>query len=159
MIDTGVTLPISGSSARQRPVAVASAAGSETTESALFSSGGDGTYTQIRVDNLQNAVLIEERSSKTGEVLWQFPTEAQIEAFHQAARLETQARSSSSSSPVAGGTEHGTAPAAPRDSAPISVPVPVGRSGSAPSSGVHMYAVAAATAQGKGAGSTHSVVV
>jgi len=43
----------------------------------------------IRVDNLQNVAILEYRS-EAGEVVQQYPTQSQIEAFKNAARLQTE---------------------------------------------------------------------
>lgn len=45
----------------------------------------------IRVDNLQNVVILEYRSAQTGEVLTQYPSQSQIETFKEAERLAAQA--------------------------------------------------------------------
>jgi hypothetical protein len=147
MIDTVGTLSVTSSSARQAPVAVVAAAAASAAASAA--SGGDSggaSYAMIRVDNLQNAVILEYRSSRTGEVVWQYPTESQIQAFHRAARTLSHAHESQpqpQTSPVSTGHHeaepHVAAPAAP---APAPV-VPSSDGISAPS----------------GDGSTTSVVV
>lgn len=41
----------------------------------------------IRVDNIQNVTILEYVSSKTGEVVQQYPTQAQINAFKRAESL------------------------------------------------------------------------
>jgi hypothetical protein len=41
----------------------------------------------IRMDNLQNVAILEYRSSKTGEVIQQYPNQAHIQAFKQAEKL------------------------------------------------------------------------
>jgi len=43
----------------------------------------------IRVDNLQNVAILEYRSSRTGEVVRQYPTQSQIDAFRRAERSNT----------------------------------------------------------------------
>ncbi|MFH1157549.1 MAG: hypothetical protein V1721_01500 [Pseudomonadota bacterium] len=49
----------------------------------------DFVISSIRVDNLQNVAILEYRSSRTGEVVQQFPTQAQIEAFRRAEQIQT----------------------------------------------------------------------
>ncbi|MCK4945835.1 MAG: hypothetical protein KAS59_06190 [Alphaproteobacteria bacterium] len=48
----------------------------------------DFVISSIRVDNLQNVAILEYRSGKTGEVMQQFPTQVQIEAFKRAEQLQ-----------------------------------------------------------------------
>jgi len=48
----------------------------------------DFVISSIRVDNLQNVAILEYRSGKTGEVMQQFPTQTQIEAFKHAEQLQ-----------------------------------------------------------------------
>lgn len=43
----------------------------------------------IRVDNLQNVAILEYRSSQTGEVVRQYPSQSQIDAFRRAERSNT----------------------------------------------------------------------
>lgn len=45
----------------------------------------------IRVDNLQNVAILEYRSEK-GEIIQQYPTQSQIDAFKRAASLQDQGR-------------------------------------------------------------------
>ena len=47
---------------------------------------------RIRVDNLNNVAILEFVNSKTGKVIHQYPTEAQIQAFHRAAQLQADHR-------------------------------------------------------------------
>ncbi len=47
----------------------------------------------IYVDNLQNVAILEYRSSQTGEVIRQYPDQAQINAFKAAERLAQLAES------------------------------------------------------------------
>ncbi len=48
------------------------------------SARGDYVSSAVRMDNLQNKAILEYRSSKTGEVVRQYPTQAQIQAFKRA---------------------------------------------------------------------------
>lgn len=53
--------------------------------------GGDHleyVTSRIRVDSLQNVAILEYRSFDTGEILRQYPTEGQIQAFKRAQALE-----------------------------------------------------------------------
>lgn len=43
---------------------------------------------RIRIDNQLNMAIIEYRSNETGDVVRQYPTEAQIQAFSRASQLE-----------------------------------------------------------------------
>ena len=63
-------------------------AGTPVSESILPIADLNFISSSIRVDNLQNVAILEYRSSKTGEVLQQFPTQAQIEAFKHAEQLQ-----------------------------------------------------------------------
>ena len=63
-------------------------AGTSVSESVLQIADMHFVSSSIRVDNLQNVAILEYRSSKTGEVLQQFPTQAQIEAFKHAEQLQ-----------------------------------------------------------------------
>ena len=49
----------------------------------------------IFVDNLQNVAILEYRASETGELINQYPTQAQIDAFKSAQRLADDASSGS----------------------------------------------------------------
>ena len=62
--------------------------GVPVSESVLQIADMNFVSSSIRVDNLQNVAILEYRSSRTGEVLQQFPTQAQIEAFKHAEQLQ-----------------------------------------------------------------------
>ena len=51
----------------------------------------------IRVDNLQNVAILEYKSSETGEIKEQYPTQKQIEAFKSAQKLQDQRMEQASS--------------------------------------------------------------
>lgn len=51
-----------------------------------FSAG----VSHIRIDNTLNLAIIEYRSTQTGDVLRQYPTKAQIQAFSRAAELDAR---------------------------------------------------------------------
>ncbi|MEZ0222986.1 MAG: hypothetical protein ACAH83_00405 [Alphaproteobacteria bacterium] len=69
----------------------------------------------MRVDNLQNVAILEYRSSE-GDVVRQYPTEAQIQAFKRAARIAEHRQESAPSEQGRSSESH----AAP---APSSAPV------------------------------------
>jgi hypothetical protein len=48
-----------------------------------------GTRLAVRLDSAAQRAILEVRSSETGEVVNQYPSEAQMRAFQQAARLES----------------------------------------------------------------------
>ena len=54
----------------------------------------DFVTSEIYVDNLQNIAILEYRSSQTGQVVQQYPNQAQINAFKAAQRLADQATTS-----------------------------------------------------------------
>jgi hypothetical protein len=55
---------------------------------------------RIRVDNLLNVAILEYRSSDTGEVVRQYPTDPQMRAIQRAAQLEAVKISISADAPV-----------------------------------------------------------
>lgn len=57
-------------------------------ENSFQSPDVDFVISSIRVDNLQNVAILEYRSGKTGEVMQQFPTQTQIEAFKRAEQIQ-----------------------------------------------------------------------
>ena len=54
----------------------------------------------IYVDNLQNVAILEYRSSQTGQVVQQYPNQAQINAFKAAQQLAHQAGLKQESAPA-----------------------------------------------------------
>ncbi len=76
---------------------------------------------RIRVDNSIDKAIIEYRSSETGEVVNQYPTEAQVKALARAAELDTT-QPTVAEAPVADTaqtvTADSTAPADTADAAP-----------------------------------------
>jgi len=52
------------------------------------SRASDFVKSAIYVDNLQNVAILEYRSSESGEVVRQYPTKGQIEAFKRAEQLQ-----------------------------------------------------------------------
>lgn len=98
MIDTVSTLSVNSSSARYIPSAAISAV-SPIAEAPSALTHHEFSSSAIRVDNLQNAVILEYRSSE-GEVVRQYPTQSQIEAFHAAERIRTHTTSEAPSAPT-----------------------------------------------------------
>lgn len=74
---------------------------------------------RIRIDNQLNMAIIEYRSNETGDVVRQYPTEAQIQAFSRASELEIRrvAQEPAFEAPDSGGDE-----AAASDTAEVSTP-------------------------------------
>jgi hypothetical protein len=80
----------------------------------------------IRVDNLRNVAILEYRSVKTGEVVRQYPSEAQIAAFRQAEKLQSDARQAHRHEETVAAAESVQQHSVPQSSpAPVSAPVPV----------------------------------
>ncbi len=84
MIDVVSTLSVS-TSVRQQPQAGVSASTSGDADASHFDPA-NFVSSRIRVDNLQNVAILEYRSSRTGEVVRQYPTQSQIQAFKRAAQ-------------------------------------------------------------------------
>lgn len=83
----GVTSPLNARNNAQ-PVSRPEVSGSVQNESFISS--------RIRVDNLLDLAILEFRSQE-GEVLRQFPTQGQIQAFQRAAELDTRTETPESS--------------------------------------------------------------
>lgn len=84
MIDAVGTLSVSNTNLRaSSQAAVVSAAASTAGRAA-----GGFVSSYIRVDNLQNIAILEVRETDTGEVLQQFPSKSQIQAFKRAEQLQ-----------------------------------------------------------------------
>lgn len=73
--------------AAAKTTARSSASATVTSSGASSSSGDTFVSSAIRVDNLQNVAILEYRSSD-GEVVQQYPTQTQIDAFTRARALE-----------------------------------------------------------------------
>ena len=102
----------------------------------------------IRVDNLQNVAILEYRSSRTGEVVQQYPTQSQIDAFKRAESIQAERKASAPHHEAAPQAEHNggeTAAAAPAVHTPA--PAPSAPVSSSPTGVEHA-----------GTGSTHSSV-
>ncbi|TVQ85088.1 MAG: hypothetical protein EA357_01495 [Micavibrio sp.] len=108
---------------------------------------------RIRIDNLLDLAILEFRSHETGEVLRQFPTERQIEAFQRAAQLETRQEQQRE---VLSGSINETGQTAPQNSQvnPTPAPEQINTGTSSPSSAP----VASSSADGGTAGLVSSPV-
>jgi hypothetical protein len=91
MVETVNTLSVSNAPARSAPQAAAVLSG-QADVSAPDTSSVDFVASRIRVDNLQNVAILEYRSGRTGEVVRQYPTQVQIQAFHQAEHIRETVR-------------------------------------------------------------------
>ncbi len=89
MIDAVGTSMVQGASLRVTPQAtsayVASAGGAGVSSADV---PRYGTRLYVRLDSGAERAILEVRSSETGEVVKQYPSEAQIRAFQRAARLD-----------------------------------------------------------------------
>jgi len=100
MVDAVNTVTLQSSTLRpQTQASVSSAPAAEPAPS----EAPEFVSSSIRVDNLQNVAILEYRSSRTGEVVQQYPTQSQIDAFH---RAEKQVQGSPAPQP-----DHSTQPA------------------------------------------------
>ena len=139
MIDAVSTLLVQAVSSRVTPQAVASYSGVSTSVSDI-----DFVSSSVRMDNLQNAAILEYRSSKTGEIIRQYPTQAQIQAFKRAQAAEESHRESAQATAgaqasyqmavqdMSGG--HASQPSAPAPQAAAPAPVAAENSAPAPQS-------------------------
>lgn len=85
MIESVNTVPVQSSAAlKAMPQSSAS-----YSVAANVSAAANFISSRIRVDNLLDMAILEVRSSDTGDVVRQFPTEYQIRAFQQADREAT----------------------------------------------------------------------
>ena len=88
MIESVSTLSVQGSSLKQSSQAVSAlVVAQEQATSANLPSW------RIRVDNSLDRAIIEVRSSESGKVLRQYPTEAQLRAFARAQELDAARKS------------------------------------------------------------------
>mgnify|MGYP001617853304 CR=1 FL=1 len=106
MVEAVTLMTLQGTAPRQ----VSQAAVAASSAPPAQSSDGEFVSSYIRIDNLQNVVILEYRSSKTGEVVDQFPTQAQISAFKHAEQAAAPAAPSTAPAPA---PEAASAPAAP----------------------------------------------
>lgn len=90
MVDAVSTLSVQSYSARSFSPSVSAYAAAAIAPS--VNDTGEYLASRIRVDNLQNRAILEYRSTKTGEVVQQYPTEYQIRAFQQAERAAQATR-------------------------------------------------------------------
>lgn len=106
MVDAVNSLPLQSTAPRSQPPAAPVTSSSESVQS----SSPEFVSSNIRVDNLQNVAILEYRSSKTGEIVRQYPTQQQISAFKRAQHASVEAPKPEAHAPAA--PEH-TAQAAP----------------------------------------------
>lgn len=89
MIESVGTSSVQGASLRVNPQAGSSYAVSSVAAVAVQSDlPRYGTRLAVRLDSAAQRAILEVRSSETGEVVNQYPSEAQMRAFQQAARLD-----------------------------------------------------------------------
>jgi len=90
MIESVGTASVQGASLRISPQAGSSYAISGAAAASIQSDLPKyGTRLAVRLDSAAQRAILEVRSSETGEVVSQYPSEAQMRAFQQAARLDT----------------------------------------------------------------------
>ncbi len=85
MIDSISTSSVQSSALRSSPQSPSSVEVAQT-----VAATADLPSTRIRVDNNLNRAIIEVRSSDGGQVLRQYPTEAQLRAFARAESLKLE---------------------------------------------------------------------
>lgn len=89
MIEAVSTLSVQSSAARVRPQAVASFASGGGGAEALYSNQPQlGRSLSVRIDSAAERAILEVRSSETGEVVNQYPSDAQLKAFQRAQKLD-----------------------------------------------------------------------
>jgi len=112
---------------------------------AAQSVNADFVSSRIRVDNLQNVAILEYVSSKTGQVIQQYPSQSQIDAFKRAEHIQIEAQQHEVHVSV------DAAPASPPAPEPAAVNTPAPASTAEP-------APAPAAAEGTGSGQITSVL-
>jgi hypothetical protein len=134
---------------RSKPQSVAASA----SVGAAAPRGGGFLSSRIRVDNLQDVVFLEYRSSD-GEVVEQYPTQGQIEAFKRAEHLLTQRQSTAQAEQTARytvkdmGSREAAAPRAPQPRhEAVRTPAPAPATAS-PSEGARAYSAPAPSGGG-----------
>jgi hypothetical protein len=133
MVDAISTSLLSGAAPKLQPQAVSAAAG-ESPQAA----GPEFVSSSIRVDNLQNVAILEYRSSQTGEVVRQYPTQGQIDAFKRAEHLQGRSSAPTQTADVAVGDGPRIIKAAPKSApAAASAPAPSPHSGGGGTGGTH----------------------
>jgi hypothetical protein len=111
MVDIVNTVSLQGNTPRPSSQGAVSI---DTSDETLPSASASGfVSSHIRVDNLQNVAILEYRSSRTGEVIQQYPSQAQINAFRRAAHIHVEQHHESGvhiSAPAPVHEEHSSAP-------------------------------------------------
>lgn len=111
MVDAVSNVTLQSSAPRQQPQ---NAAATVSAEPAASGGSSDQFFisSAIRVDNLQNVAILEYRS-QSGEVVRQYPTQGQIDAFRRAEHLSQRKEAETpavSSEPQPAQTTANTAP-------------------------------------------------
>ena len=109
MIESVSTLSVQGPALRSSPQSDNAAPASQIAAPSNFVSS------RVRVDNLQNVAILEYRSSE-GDVVRQYPTEAQIQAFKRAEHIAQQREETVRTEHTGGG--HAAAPAPVQNAQP-----------------------------------------
>lgn len=148
MIESVSTFSVQGSNLRHASqVTSVLYAAQETSTSANLPSW------RIRVDNSLDRAIIEVRSSESGKVIRQYPTEAQLRAFARAQELESARKAAQSAQLLAQTLDSGSSSTAKSTPAPEPVQAPAANTQQA-------SAVSAALASsGTPKSTTQSVVV
>lgn len=115
MIESVSTLSVQGSSLKQSSQAVSAlVVAQEQAATANLPSW------RIRVDNSLDRAIIEVRSSESGKVLRQYPTEAQLRAFARAQELDSARKTAQSAEQFS--ELGGSSPAPKAEEAPAPAP-------------------------------------
>ncbi|MDD9901809.1 MAG: hypothetical protein OXT65_12605 [Alphaproteobacteria bacterium] len=128
MVEAVSTLSVKGSGQRVPPQASASVASSPS----ALNVARDLVASRIRMDNLQNVAILEYRSSE-GEILRQYPTQKQIDAFKQAQRLAERGREARVAAEAARSAPRSEAAAVAPEGVPVAAPTETASAPSAPS--------------------------
>jgi hypothetical protein len=147
MIESVSTSPVQSSALRSAPQSTNAAPVSAPSSSANFISS------RVVVDNLQNVAILQYRSSD-GNVVQQYPTEAQIQAFKRAERLASEhVENARLEQPVAPASSGGG-----QTSAPVSAPsAPVNSTPAPSTSDIVQAAASYSPPAAPGGNSTQSV--
>lgn len=120
MLDAVNNLTLQSSTASSGTRGVAAVAAPEADQR----KAGNFVTSSIRVDNLQNFAILEYRN-QSGQVVKQYPTQAQIDAFKNAQRLlEKRIESHHHGGAEAARTERPAAPSKAADTPVLSAPQP-----------------------------------
>lgn len=136
MIESVSTSYVQGASLRVNPQVASAYAVSSTSSADVTGDLPRGTRLYVRLDSSAQRAILEVRSSETGEVVKQYPSEAQMRAFQRAASLkegqdkaraeaaaEVQARQDAAADAAA--TAQAAQPSSPQSNVAVSQPSPV----------------------------------